>query len=138
MGHKSGRDLIFHILNFAVVACVAGEGIKLIIDGINGNGVFSTYMFGAYWIFFAFVIFALEIKPPDVILIGFGMFRWWAGRGLCYIFLGLLGVGSISSSALWGVFSLVPIIVGAGYIALQFLKAFEQPDPIAGDGYGKL
>jgi len=119
MAHAA--DIIFHILNFIVAVVILIEGVFYCI----GGGVLG-FILGAYVLFFGVLIILFELKPPAIIQEAFGYFKWWIGRGLFYIFVGVLTYGAWVLHD-WLYIGVIPIVVGIVYCILQFISGIEQP-----------
>jgi len=117
-------DIIFHILNIIVAITVICSGILFAYNDDWSWGI----VVAVYVIAFGVIIFIFTLKPPHILEEALGFFKWWAGRGLFYVFCGVLTVGSWNHDGFYvGVF---PTVIGIIYIILQFIKGIEQPGPM--------
>jgi len=137
MGSKVA-DLLFHIINIFISVCVIASGVLLIyvataLESYSNKQAASSIIIGVYIIAFGVFIFVWELKHIKFLRKGFGFMKWWAGRGLFYIFLGLLTIGVwVNSYFYYGIPTIIEIVVGIIYCVLQFIKGLDQPGPILG------
>ncbi|KAH7130319.1 Golgi apparatus membrane protein TVP15 [Dendryphion nanum] len=111
---------IFRMVNFAVAVFVVLGGISKFF-GIND---FSDIILGVYLIIFGAGTALLEIQiPPQVARYASFMFSF-LGRGIFYIFIGSVIVGS--GWYRWIPGSIVGI-VGVGYVVLEYIPSIEPP-----------
>jgi len=117
-------ELLFNILNILVALAIIASGVLYSYDG----GWDWSIVIMCYIVFFGILIFIFELKPPHTFVEAFGFFKWWAGRGLFYVFCGVLTVGTWWGDGYYvGIF---PVVIGIIYIVLQFIKGLEQPKPL--------
>ncbi|KAI8723491.1 hypothetical protein NCS52_00204900 [Fusarium sp. LHS14.1] len=110
---------IFRIVNLAV-------GVITLLGGIAHIFQFSMQpiIVGCYMIVFGLVIGLLEFQiPPQVSRHASFLFSF-IGRGVFYIFLGSLLLGSMVISKIAGG---IVGITGIAYVALEFLPSIEPP-----------
>ncbi|KAL6860080.1 hypothetical protein ACO1O0_004105 [Amphichorda felina] len=110
---------IFRIVNLAIGTITALGGIVSIFQFS-----LSSIIVGAYLIIFGLCVALLEFQiPPQVSRYASFMFSL-IGRGVFYIFIGGLILGSSVLSKIAG--SVVGI-VGIGYVVLEFVPSIEAP-----------
>eukprot|EP01103_Thecamoeba_quadrilineata_P008830 TRINITY_DN18557_c0_g1_i1.p1 TRINITY_DN18557_c0_g1~~TRINITY_DN18557_c0_g1_i1.p1 ORF type:complete len:130 (-),score=9.41 TRINITY_DN18557_c0_g1_i1:35-424(-) len=126
---KSAAELLFNILNVIVAICVISTGVIYITWAVDGE-VWLNLITALYIIFFGVLIFLIELKPPELLLIAFGFFRWWAGRGLFYIFCGVLSIPIYYSEWFYVFLTVFPCVIGVIYVILEFVKVLPQPSPL--------
>ncbi|KAF5019421.1 hypothetical protein F66182_8575 [Fusarium sp. NRRL 66182] len=110
---------VFRIVNLAV-------GVITILGGITSIFHFGlqSIVVGAYMIIFGLVIGLLEFQiPPQVSRHASFMFSF-VGRGVFYIFIGCLLLGTMILSKIAGG---IVGIVGIAYVALEFVPSIEPP-----------
>ncbi|KAF4454515.1 putative TVP15 Tlg2-Vesicle Protein [Fusarium austroafricanum] len=110
---------IFRIVNLVV-------GVITVLGGIAS--IFSlglqSIVVGAYMIVFGLVIALLEFQiPPQVSRHASFMFSF-IGRGIFYVFIGCLLLGSFILSKIAGA---IVGIIGIAYVALEFVPSIEPP-----------
>ncbi len=90
---------------------------------------------------FGIVTIIVELKPPAILITLFGWFRWWIGRGVFYVVMGVFcGVPGWNNGKFewrW-FFGIIPIVTGIIYCILQFVGP-KLPGPMmGGTGYQKI
>ncbi|OAQ86935.1 golgi apparatus membrane protein TVP15 [Purpureocillium lilacinum] len=110
---------IFRIVNLAV-------GAITVMGGIGSIFAFSLQgiVVGVYMIVFGLSIVLLEFQiPPQISRYASFLFSF-LGRGIFYIFLGCLILGShVLQKIAGGIVG----IVGIGYVVLEFIPSIEPP-----------
>ncbi|KAH0531978.1 hypothetical protein TsFJ059_000733 [Trichoderma semiorbis] len=110
---------IFRIVNLAVAGITVLGGVFHIF-----SFEFQSIILGAYMIVFGLAIALLEFQiPPQVSRYANFLFSF-IGRGIFYILLGGLILGTRTISYIAG--GAVGII-GVGYVALEFIPSIEPP-----------
>eukprot|EP01095_Lingulamoeba_sp_RSL-Kostka_P013639 TRINITY_DN5696_c0_g1_i1.p1 TRINITY_DN5696_c0_g1~~TRINITY_DN5696_c0_g1_i1.p1 ORF type:complete len:143 (+),score=32.81 TRINITY_DN5696_c0_g1_i1:30-458(+) len=121
-------NIIFNVLNIILSLIIVGCGINHFFW--SGALFTGAYVLGIFIIFAGVVAFIIELKPMAFLIMNFGFFRYWIGRGLFYICISTLCVYSNFYSL---VFTIPLAVTGIIYIVLQFVK-IPLPKPILGDG----
>merc|ERR1719323_593641 len=101
------------------------SGLIGVMDASN----FEGYIINIYCLLGGLCIFGLEIRYPDFFHIRFGFYGTMIGRGMFYLLVGTLGLGSTSLQKFLGALCL---IVAFGYIlaALMIMgKCLQEDNP---------
>ncbi|KAF1992940.1 COPI associated [Amniculicola lignicola CBS 123094] len=110
---------IFRMVNFAVAVFMVLGGIGQIF-----NFHFSNIILGAYLILFGLGTAYLEVQIPQQVARYASFMFSFLGRGIFYIFIGSVAVGS-------GWYRIIPgaIVgfVGVGYAVLEYIPSIEPP-----------
>ncbi|GAM20716.1 hypothetical protein SAMD00019534_038910 [Acytostelium subglobosum LB1] len=119
--------LIFTVLNILVGILIVASGIYYFVATDFWHFV-TNFVIGVYYIFFGIMIVILEIVFPARILALFGFYTYWIGKGLFFIFLGLLIIRDSGFLLFSGI---VVLAVGLILCIIQFISAVSKPRPLA-------
>ncbi|CAI6342195.1 unnamed protein product [Periconia digitata] len=119
---SAGMDFsdVFRIVNFAVAVFMVLGGITKFI-GFEG---FSTIILGVYLILFGAATALLEIQIPQQVARYASFMFSFLGRGIFYVFIGSVAVGSHWYQYVPGA---IVGIVGIGYVVLEWIPSIEPP-----------
>mmetsp|Transcript_16398 Transcript_16398/g.28142 ORF Transcript_16398/g.28142 Transcript_16398/m.28142 type:complete len:150 (-) Transcript_16398:648-1097(-) len=122
--HVSPFQLVFIILS---IAC----GVLIIVAGVEyiTSETFKGVLLGLYFFVFGLATIIMELFFPPSVASWMGFYARWLGKGLWFLFLGVLILEKPNDKASNLLFwcGLVPIIVGVLYIIFFFLPMIQRP-----------
>jgi hypothetical protein len=90
---KSPLLIFFVILSLIVGGLIMAAGVFLFVGNSGDVGVrFKQILLGIYFVLFGFLVAVMEIWAPPSLASQIQFYQSWLGKGLSFIFIGLLVV----------------------------------------------
>eukprot|EP01133_Synstelium_polycarpum_P012607 gene12607-14796_t len=125
MGHHSRISIIFTALCILAGILITASGIYLFVGGFWHS--VTSFVVGCYFLVFGVMVVVLEIFFPPRMASLFGFYQYWFGKGLFFILIGLLILGSHGFFLFSGI---VVIAVGVLLCVIHFIAIVGSPRAI--------